>query len=45
MNIGVFQGSPLSPALWLIYQHAFMEEFREALEKEGVKGLPMSQER
>ena len=35
-NIGVFQGSPISPQMFIIYSHSFMGDFEMTLKKTNI---------
>ena len=41
---GVYQGSPLSPALYIIYAHCMSCEYANACEQAGIHGLEISNE-
>ena len=41
---GVYQGSPLSPALYIIYAHCMSCDYADACEQAGIHGIEISNE-
>ena len=41
---GVYQGSPLSPALYLIYAHCMYNDYAQECEQAGIQGINVSDE-